>query len=343
MGLIRDVLGSALGAGQVNNGFSSNRFSSSDVRMQNRPPGYPPPRYSYDGRHQQPRRQDDPVDMRHNNNNYYDSGPYYNSDYQSPQVNAQPPLPPRQRYTENNDYQDSGYSQSPDFRPLALPQITYGDGQPFLRGYSNELRQYGVSFRDFIQALDNINIAIIPNPEAQVFQKGANIAGWFLPGAASIGLTVGQIGVGLGTAMGHSSAVARALSKANLDLFVPNGLEICIGKSKDVDAEVGISSSASRSAPGTLPEDRVARYGNLIAPLSDVLPPLANSGRQDPLAAFGQRIGNKADDKKVRKAREKMEKGKTDKFDALEGGLQWVRFGANLSTVTTVAHYCFRL
>lgn len=31
------------------------------------------------------------------------------------------------------------------FRPLALPQITYGDGQPFLRGYSDELGRFGIS------------------------------------------------------------------------------------------------------------------------------------------------------------------------------------------------------
>jgi hypothetical protein len=33
---------------------------------------------------------------------------------------------------------------------------------------------------EFIQALDMINIATIPSPENQIFQKGANIAGFFL-------------------------------------------------------------------------------------------------------------------------------------------------------------------
>ena len=46
------------------------------------------------------------------------------------------------------------------------------------------------------------------------------------PGAASIGLAVGQVGVGIGSAVGHSSMLSRALSKANIRLFVPNGLEI---------------------------------------------------------------------------------------------------------------------
>lgn len=48
----------------------------------------------------------------------------------------------------------------------------------------------------------------------------------YRPGAAGIGLMAGQIGVGLGSAVGHASAVNRVLSSANLQLFLPKGLEI---------------------------------------------------------------------------------------------------------------------
>lgn len=72
------------------------------------------------------------------------------------------------------------FSRNGAFRPFALPQIAYGDGQPFLRGYSNELVPYGIPPEEFIRVLDAINVAIIPNPENQIFQKGANIAGWFV-------------------------------------------------------------------------------------------------------------------------------------------------------------------
>jgi hypothetical protein len=46
------------------------------------------------------------------------------------------------------------------------------------------------------------------------------------PGAASIGLIAGQVGVGVATAFGHASMVSKALLKANMELFAPNGLEI---------------------------------------------------------------------------------------------------------------------
>jgi hypothetical protein len=67
-----------------------------------------------------------------------------------------------------------------DFRPLVLPQIAFGDGAPFLRGYSDELAPFGIREREFFEVIDAINIAIVPSPENQIFQKGANIAGWFV-------------------------------------------------------------------------------------------------------------------------------------------------------------------
>lgn len=65
----------------------------------------------------------------------------------------------------------SGPRRQSQFRPLALPQITYGDGAPFARGYTDELRRYGITEADFIGIVDAINVAMVPNPEVQIFQK----------------------------------------------------------------------------------------------------------------------------------------------------------------------------
>lgn len=46
------------------------------------------------------------------------------------------------------------------------------------------------------------------------------------PGAASIGLMAGQVVVGVGGAFGHAAMINKVLAKANLDHFVPHGLEI---------------------------------------------------------------------------------------------------------------------
>ncbi|EED17477.1 hypothetical protein TSTA_113030 [Talaromyces stipitatus ATCC 10500] len=330
MGLIRDVLGSAMGADQVKNGFNDRgRHSRTQSGSPQYPPALPPRSSGYDYRDSQRSYQQD--DYRYDSDDYDSRQPYMNF------VQDRDPRPYSvqqgpQGYNNSYNVQDLGYSRGAldGFRPFALPQITYGDGQPFLRGYSDELQLYNISFNQFMQALDAINVAIIPNPEAQIFQKGANIAGWvpvssvLLPGAASIGLTVGQIGVGIGTAMGHSSAIAKVMSKANLELFVPNGLEICIGKSKDVDTEVGISSNGGAGL-GAQPEDRAAFYGNHLAPLTNVLPPLQNSGgRSNPLAMLSQQFSDKDNDKKIRKTQEKLAKGKADKYNALERSLQCV-------------------
>lgn len=189
------MLGSALGSDQIKNGFSSKRLSSAFNQNSAPSSGQRPYSSSYGNRR---------------NNDYYDSDRSYPSSGQLQPPPAYSRQPSRQGYNNsldsdygdyddyqqsrqqtrqgyNNDYndyqQDLGYPQGGGrggFRPLALPQISYGDGQPFLRGYSRELQRYNISFRDFMQILDAINVAIIPNPENQIFQKGANIAGWFL-------------------------------------------------------------------------------------------------------------------------------------------------------------------
>jgi hypothetical protein len=114
---------------------------------------------------------------------------------------------------------------------------------------------------------------------------------------------------------------------AGLLLFFPQFwlTDLCdssICKAKDVDNEVGISSDGRGPGHGGAgPEDRIAFYGNRIARLSTVLPPLQkHGGRSDPLAMLGQTFSNRDNDRKMRRAQRKMEKGKTEKFDALEGG-----------------------
>lgn len=89
--------------------------------------------------------------------------------------------------TVNGNYDPRGYDntsaqsmQRPPFRPIALPQITSGDGQPFLRAYSNDLGYYGIGARQFVEVVDSINKAIIPNKANKVFQSAATVGGLFL-------------------------------------------------------------------------------------------------------------------------------------------------------------------
>ncbi|KAM0253651.1 hypothetical protein ACHAQJ_007163 [Trichoderma viride] len=371
MGLIRDAIGSALGANQVNNGLSggprlpfANNNNNSDARRP-LPPAWKQSHSSSKGYIDYANRKE--IRRRSPDENHFDSQRFDQNDgfYRTEQysdrryrssIGNYPPenmrdgydgqvsQPPpsygtytgdgqgwyqqqsydRQPHTDVNYAEDRRFSPSASFRPLALPQIAYGDGQPFLRGYSQELSRYSISMEDFIHVLDTINVAIIPSPENQIFQKGANIAGWFLPGAAGIGLTIGQIGVGLGAAAGHTSQVSSALSNANMSFFLPNGLELCIGSSKDVDAEVGISPGAARpDSINVSPRERQAYYGELIAPLSQVLPPLQQSGRNDPIAMLGRGMSSRDGQKKLEKAQKKLDKGKSKDIDSLEGGLKW--------------------
>lgn len=99
-----------------------------------------------------------------------------------------------------------------------------------------------------------------------------------------------------------------------------------ICNAKDVDGELGLSQydAQRRFIPGPYPQDRVAAYGGLLAPLTKVLPPVENAGRHDPLAGIGNFLNNRATQKKVRKAQKREAKGKDKKMNRLEGSVQWV-------------------
>ncbi|KAJ5805386.1 uncharacterized protein N7503_002988 [Penicillium pulvis] len=358
MGLIRDLIGAGLGSDQVNNGFNgpklpfANKINRTSLSPSSRQ------KLVSDARYQDERRPYSPDDMQRGmirQQRYigdqdrapvlppryeppaYESGP--REWYQGQSYDGQPC--DGQQYYKRRAVTDMRCPRDAKFRPIALPQLSYGDGQPFLRGYSNDLVRYGISEGEFIRLVDAINVAIIPNPENQIFQKGANIAGWFIPGAASVALTVGQIGIGIGAAAGHASMVAKHLSKANLDLFLPSGLEICIGKTKDVDEVLGLCSSTARpqSLHSVSPEERRAQYGDLVAPLSRVLSPLEQRGRSDPIAMLGRGIASRGDQKKMQKVQKELSKGrgKTKNLDALEGGLKWLI--VREASANAVAHW----
>ncbi|KAF4960156.1 hypothetical protein FGADI_1175 [Fusarium gaditjirri] len=196
--------------------------------------------------------------------------------------------------------------QNTDFRPLILPQIAFGEGEPFLRGYSSEISRYGISRDQFLRVVDEINVARTPNPEVQLFQKGAGIAGWFVPGVASIGLIAGQVGVGIATAFGHASIVSKALSKANMELFTPNGLEIW---TQDLNIELNMSYEPRDMPYNTLPVDRLNAYGPQIAFVNEILPDRSDMGRQDPLAKAGRALHKWSNKRKAQDAQERLDKG----------------------------------
>lgn len=227
MGLIRDAIGSALGANEINNGLSGGtrlpfKNTNNDHQVRRSSPsawkqssssgegyvGYSDQanrRYSQYGNDSRAQYLDRTTDSR-------PIEQYPHSQYRSPmyrhppdrmqpgrgsfgdEISQRPPeyepyanvgrgLYEGQSYNRQSctEYADNrGFSGVASFRPLALPQIAFGDGQPFLRGYSQELRRYSIAMEEFIEALDTINVAILPSPENQIFQKGANIAGWFL-------------------------------------------------------------------------------------------------------------------------------------------------------------------
>jgi hypothetical protein len=188
MGLLRDAISSATGANKLNNGLGGpslpwTRTSSTKPYNDYDNQGYNQGYYNQNYDNQ------DYNNQMYSNQGYsnqgYDDQPYYDKTWN----NQEPPpydgyisQPTRNAYTSNTPSRPQRYggASNSSFQPLGLPQIAHGDGQRFLRGYTGQLAQYSISETDFIRIVDAINVASIPNPENQIFQKGANIAGWFV-------------------------------------------------------------------------------------------------------------------------------------------------------------------
>lgn len=96
-----------------------------------------------------------------------------------------------------------------------------------------------------------------------------------------------------------------------------------IGSTKDLDKEVG-GRSYSQVQYSASPEERLDAYGDLLAPITEVLPEAQNQGRRDPIAMIGKGLGDQQTRKKNARAEKKLAKGKSDKMDEVEGGLKWV-------------------
>ncbi|KAF9774436.1 hypothetical protein IL306_007561 [Fusarium sp. DS 682] len=346
MGILREVIGSAIGSTQESSQKKRSSYNSGqmspprrnlspyDTPSSSSQSSQPRTRYSYDKKSKYESYEQSVYSDQESLDTQQQAGHYYNDE--PPSYSLHPTdaysngrLRSSQSVSRSNIYQQPSYShsspqtstnmgsafnsssyQNANFRPIALPQIAFGSGEPFLRGYSSELNRYGVTRDKFLRVLDDINVARTPNPEAQIFQKGASIAGWFVPGAATIGLIAGQVGVGVATAASHASIVSKALSKANMELFAPHGLEICIIKTKDLNMELGISPYEQHNLPYNMPPvDRLNAYGSRIAYVDQILPERSDLGRRDPLAMAGRALSRKSNQKKAEDAQEKLDKG----------------------------------
>lgn len=200
MGLLKDAIGAATGSGQVNNGFNGPRLSLGGRKTQRNDSlinsAYSPNRLSSPSRRTLGCHDDDSLDnVSHSQNRRWQSKPdrlsnrqaeYNWTDHSDDVYDVAVNRDQRGSDHQGRSYGDDTFSRNAQkaytrrFRPLVLPQIAFGNGQPFLRGYSDELKDYGITEGDFFHVLDGINTAIIPNPEVQIFQKGASIAGWFV-------------------------------------------------------------------------------------------------------------------------------------------------------------------
>ncbi|GAA99054.1 uncharacterized protein L969DRAFT_103108 [Mixia osmundae IAM 14324] len=219
----------------------------------------------------------------------------------------------------------SGQDFSGSSRTIALPQTSYGQGAPFLRGYSSELCEAGVPKDGYFRWLDALNVSMVPNPEAQIIGKAAGIASWFVPGVGGIVLGLSSIGALIGSGIQLKTVTATCLSQGNRSLFNPAGFEAVICSTHDLNVHLGLANQSQACESFQTPyQQRLQNYGALLSSLTTVLPPATGTGRSDPSAQLGARLSSRSRSKAQRKAAKDLANGKVKKASKFEARLCWL-------------------
>ncbi|KAF3049356.1 hypothetical protein E8E11_005380 [Didymella keratinophila] len=202
-------------------------------------------------------------------------------------------------------------------KPVVIPRIDTSGRLavplPFMRVYSPDLRQHGISEEDFVAFVDNLAVAQAPPAPLQILSVTGQAVG-FVPHHWAVFAGAGiNVAAGMGTAAVSYGRTRFFLEKVNREYFAPRGLHMLVCKYQqlvkklaigpdvpvriDRDPQAGIISVRDRCVSAVQP---------YVADLSfDVPPPSGERNVLDKLAAKGIERRRRKQDEKHRKKFEK--------------------------------------
>ncbi|KAL4882517.1 hypothetical protein BJY04DRAFT_187214 [Aspergillus karnatakaensis] len=128
-----------------------------------------------------------------------------------------------------------------DFKAVAIPQVSKGfDSEiesPFLRAYSPDLSDLGISKAGFLSFLDGLNESWIANPALQATTIAGAVMG-AIPTVEIIGLAVETAGE-VGSEATSYFRTKAYMKNANESIFYPKGLSVRIGGFEEMCRLVG--------------------------------------------------------------------------------------------------------
>lgn len=224
--------------------------------------------------------------------------------------------------------------------PVVIPRDGNGMGVPFTRCFAPILLDHGVSQKDFIEFIDNLNTVSAPNGALQVASFAGKLAS-FAPSAIAKGVgTAVQIGAQVGSGAMSAKIRKEFMDRANKAYFRPRSLWVHVVGTKDLTNLLGLPPNQPLLPPInpqqstlTIQQRRLAALSGRIASLTfDVPPPnksssvlvnLSHGITQRKLAKSERRM-LKSRERAQRRAQRRGNNGKTDREQDSAQQLTWL-------------------
>lgn len=206
-------------------------------------------------------------------------------------------------------------------RPVAIPQVLSGIGQPFARGYSQDLHEPGITMQDFVEFIDNFNVVSAGSPPLQIIDMAGGVVGLIpIHHAQIISGAIQAVGK-IGKAAVSKTRGTLFIQKANKDFFNPRGLKVELVTSEALKARSGMDPDMQLAAPFEHSADlsvhqrRMAALDGYTAPVTfDVPPPNEETNVLNKMCAAQQKRTIAKQEKKVLEDRDKYAE-KRDEFE----------------------------
>lgn len=202
-------------------------------------------------------------------------------------------------------------------RPIAIPQIGPGMGVPFARVYSSYLESIGISVSEFMDFIDDLNVAATASPPLQVLNLAGGIIGNVPHHWAVVAGNIMSTSAQLGTAAVSKGRTELYIRSMNEKLFNPRGLKVALASTEAMMVRCQIPPDtpllAGADTDRKFEERLLSVVSPYTAPITFTVPkPTTQESSLDKWSAKQVDRDIKSMDKKRAKEHEKEEK-KNDK------------------------------
>lgn len=214
---------------------------------------------------------------------------------------------------------------------MVIPQVSAGQGKPFIRAYAPALATFNVSEVEFIGFIDQLNLVTSPHPAMGLMNlTGQGLS--MVPHLAHVGQGMALVAQA-GTGIVSKKQTQGFIYESNASIFGPRGLLASICSSKEVKKVLGLAPDAKFLAPldsqlpiaqqQSLKERRLTAFAGCASEIYETQLPLANP------ETLTNRISARQVQHDVKKMEKRVLKERGKAFERAQAGKEQSKWRGN--------------